>query len=154
MYGNVHNIITTSNCVVYNFSSFSEKYTQLHLLPPREFGRDFNYQFDINYAQFIFSNDEVFFDFMMIIYPLYQGQDVFLIIDDCVEGLNESLLKLIQQRYGYEANYIGSEEDFIYAQESSFSDIGLINLDQDKDRLAYMLESLRISQGGIPYMEA
>lgn len=148
MYGTVHNIITTSNCEVYNFSSLSENYTRLHLLPPREFGKDFNYQFDLAYANWIFSNDEIFFDFMMIVYNLYTGKDVFLVVDDMVEQLNESLIKLIQQRYGYEACRINTVEDFIYATESSFSALGLINLDQDKDRLAYILEGMRLDQGG------
>ena len=152
LYGTVQNIVTTSNCEVYNFSSLAERYTRLHLLPPKEFGKDYNYQFDLMYAKWIFDNDEVFFDFMMIIYNLYLGKDVFIIVDNDLEQLNESLFKLIQQRYGYEANRINCQEDFLYTEESSFSELGLMNLDQDKDRLAYMLESMRLAQGGQPYV--
>lgn len=152
LYGTVQNIVTTSNCEVYNFSSLTERYTRLHLLPPREFGKDYNYQFDLMYAKWIFDNDEIFFDFMMIVYNLYLGKDIFIIVDNDLEQLNESLFKLIQQRYGYEANRINCPEDFLYAEESSFSELGLMNLDQDKDRLAYMLESMRLAQGGQPYV--
>ena len=129
----------------------NENYTRLNLLPPLEFGKDYDYNFDILYAQYILSNDNIFFDLMMIVYSLYQGKDVFLLIDDEVSGLNESLLKFIQQRYGYNASRINTLDDLLYSEDSDFSREGLINLDVDKERLSYMIESERLKNGGIPY---
>lgn len=151
--GPVRSIQETSNTVIYNFSSLSEKYTKLYLYPPNDLGALSEYDFDVRYYNYILNNDTIFFDFMMIIYSLYQGKDVFLVIDDDIrlEPLNESLMKIIQQRYGYNGNYIRTEEDFLYATEGSFSVEGLYNLDIDKERLSYMLESTRISNGGKVY---
>lgn len=150
LYGTIQNLITTNDCEVYNFSSLNEEYNNLYLLPPQEFGTDYNYQFDINYANYILSNDNIFFNFMQIIYNLYLGKDVFILIDDSIQiqGLNESLFKFIQQRYGYEASCINCMEDFLIAEDSSFSDFGLINLDNDKNRLAYLVEQERLRNGG------
>lgn len=148
MYGSSKCLEFVNGCEVLNFTSLYERIPRLNLLPPREFGRNFDYDFDIVYAQWIFANDYVFFDFMRIIYSIYQGKDVFILIDDVFDQLNESLIKLIQQRYGYEAYKVESLEDYMYADNSNFSEIGLLNLDIDKDRLSYMLEAERIRQGG------
>lgn len=151
LYGTIQNLITTSHCEVYNFSSLNESYEKLFIMPPFNFGGDYNYNFDIMYANYILSNDEIFFNFMKIIFNLYLGKDVFILIDDDerIQALNESLFKLIQQRYGYEAYPIQSMEDFLQAEDSSFSDFGLLNLDQDKERLSYYVERMRLQNGGI-----
>ena len=50
----------------------------------------------------------------------------------------ESLLKFIQERYGYAAVKIESEEDYTFARGNFICDFnpefGLYNLDIDKDR--------------------
>ena len=86
-----------------------------------------------------------------IIYNLYQGKDVFILVDDNLIDLNESLFKFIQQRYGYNACRINNLEDLIYAENTDFSREGLCNLDIDKERLSYMLETERLKSGGKPY---
>lgn len=151
LYGTIHGLNTTDNCIVYNFSSMNEQYMRLNLLPPLEFGKDYDYNFDMMYAQYILNNDNIFFDLMMIVYNLYQGKDVFLLVDDDVSGLNESLLKFIQQRYGYNASRINNLDDLLYAENTDFSREGLFNLDSDKERLSYMMESERLKNGGRPY---
>lgn len=152
LYGTVQNLQKTDKTEVYNFSSLNEYYSKLNLLPPREFGWEYDYDFDIRYANYIMTNDTVFFDMMMIVYSLYQGKDIFVLIDDNIilEPMNESLFKFIQQRYGYNSYRINSIYDFLIADDSSFTPFGLFNLDQDKDRLAYMLEKERILNGGAP----
>ena len=135
LYGTIQGLNVTENCIIYNFSSLNEKYPRLNLYPPLEFGKEYDYNFDM----------------MMIVYNLYQGHDVFLLVDDDLEGLNESLLKFIQQRYGYNAYRINCLEDLLYTENTDFSTEGLINLDIDKDRLSYILESDRLQNGGKPY---
>ena len=131
--------------IVYNITSYREDLERLNLLPPYD-NRLFDnscYEFDVWYAQWIFNNDPIFFDFFKIIYNLYNGHDVFLCMDDgdWSENLVESLLKLIQQRYGYNGCQIDSFESYVYSQnniESRFEDFGLYNLDQDKERFSLL----------------
>lgn len=144
--------------IVYNLSSLREGYYTLRLLlPPIEVGRGVDREFDTNYYQYILSNDYVFAEFFQIVYNLYTGVDVFLLVADTgwSENILESLLKIIQQRYGYNAVQIESDEDYIYAYNNmdfSFTPYGLYNLDQDKDRFTRVIESYRQAHGGaLPY---
>lgn len=100
LYGNARNI--QDQCVIYNFTSYIEGYRRLNLIPPNSLGASSEYEFDQRYMEFILSNDYNFVEFFNIIYNLYSGQDVYIIISDdpWSETLVESLLKLIQQRYG------------------------------------------------------
>lgn len=157
MYGNAQNVIATGN--VYNLTSMKEGYMRLStLIPPNNLGRLTGRDFDLAYADYIFNNDMVFIEFFHIIYSLYIGTDVYIIIsetDDWSENLIESLLKLIQQRYGYNACKINSLDDYIYfynLPNSSEFDIyfGIKNLDMDKERYTYIMENIRIKNGGAP----
>ena len=89
--------------VMYNLSSMREGFISLQaLIPPNTIGRLTDREFDIAYANYIMSNDTLFCIFFQIVYNLYIGKDVFIIVstEDWSENLLESLLKLIQQRYG------------------------------------------------------
>lgn len=155
MYGNFQNVISTG--IVYNITSMREGYVRLPaLIPPNNLGRFTGKDFDIMYANYILENDIVFKQFFDIIYSLYIGQDIYLIIDessDWSENLIESILKLIQQRYGYNAYKINCLDDYIQAANSTFiSDFnpyfGIQNLDMDKDRYTYIVENERLKNGG------
>jgi hypothetical protein len=136
-YGNSSNVVGD---IVYNISSMNENYFRLATLqPPNNIGYLTDRDFDIAYANYILQNDIPFYQFFMIIYPLYMGKDVYLISGDenWNENLIESILKLIQQRYGYEGFQITSQEDYLFlsSRTSDFDPgYGLINLDQDKNR--------------------
>lgn len=117
--------------LVYNFTSFSLNFEKINILPPVvEQMPDFDY--DVYFAQWILNNKDPFADFMKIIYGLYEGKTVYLCINDLLENVNESLLKLIQQRYGYIGNLIHSADDFNYLTCGTFTIEGLSNLDSDK----------------------
>ena len=128
---------------VYNITSYREGLCRLNLLPPfdKRLFTDGCRDFDLAYAEYIFNNDYVFFDFFKIVYDLYLGKDVFLVMDDgdWSENIIESILKLIQQRYGYNGCLLTGFDSYIYAQNninSSFESFGLYNLDQDKNRFS------------------
>lgn len=154
LYGNSRNI--PDNVVVFNLTSLKEGYRRLDLLiPPNQLGLYTGRDFDIAYANYIMSNDMVFKEFFDIIHCLYIGQDVYIIIDEEAEwseNITESLLKLIQQRYGYNASHISCFDDFVYACNNDISDFnpyfGVYNLDIDKQRYEYMCESMRLSSPG------
>lgn len=148
LYYGTSNIIDVLNpdTIIYNITSYKEGLNRLNLLPPldRRLFKDDGREFDILYAQWIFNNDAQFYDFFRIIYDLYLGKDVFLVMDysDWSENIIESLLKLIQQRYGYNGMLIDSFDAYIYAQNnilSGFDSVLLPNLDMDKDRFSILL---------------
>lgn len=98
--------------------------------------------FDLWYANYLLTDVNAFKALMKIIYPLYCGDDVFCIIDrdDYRELFLESILKFIQQRYGFNGYVISENDDFNYISDSSFSISGLYNLDIDKERYAILCQ--------------
>lgn len=130
-----------SDCIAFNISTYREGYFKLtDVLPPRAIGVTSGYDFDMAYANYILSNDLPFCEFFSIIYHLYINKEVYLLVntEEWGENVIESLLKLIQQRYGINAVLVNSEEDYQYAKMSanvSFSSGPCLwNLDTDKER--------------------
>lgn len=157
MYGDINatRIDFAGKGVIFNLTSMSEDFVKLpRLIPPNSMGHFTDREFDIAYMNYIMGYDEVFCEFFQIIYNLYIGNDVFIVAskDDWSENILESLLKLIQQRYGYDSILITNEEDYIFARNNCFSDFapgfGVYNLDQDKERFSYIMEKCRLSSGG------
>ena len=61
--------------------------------------------------------------------------------DDWSLVLVESLMKLLQQRYGLSSLYVKTEEDILYGDDCEFEvGFGMANLDQDKERYATLVE--------------
>jgi len=134
---------------VYNISSLLEGYTKLNILPYTVKYSD-EKEFDLDYALYILNNDNVFFDMMKIIYNLYIGNDVYLLvtIDQFSEIVTESLLKFIQQRYGYIGNRVNEPEDLMALVPGDFTLFGVFNLDQDKERFSFLIANTILSGGG------
>ena len=145
--------IVSMNTIVVNLTSYDESIQRLDLLlPPRELGRYLDPNFDTAYYNYIFSNNEVFYQFFSIIYNLYCGVDILITASssEWSEILIESLMKLIQQRYGYNAICIRTIEDYIHAKQSNhneFTGIGLTNMDYDRARYTYLMEEYRLRSG-------
>ena len=136
---------------IYNISSLLEGYPRLKLLPYNVMYSD-DKEFDMAYAMYILNNDVVFYDMMRIIYNLFIGIDVYLLItiDQPSEIVTESLLKFIQQRYGYIGNRVNEPSDIQFIIDSDFSTLGIFNIDQDKERFYYMIANEFLSGGGKP----
>lgn len=127
--------------VVLNLSSLIEGFPRVHLVPSVTTQYNNDKEFDLDYANYIFSNDSVFMEFMKIVYPLYEGRDVFLLVsrnENTHDIITESLCKLIQQRYGYNYQLINHPSDIDYYDDSNFSIYGIQTLDMDKERMAYI----------------
>ena len=136
---------------IYNFSSPVEIGVRLHSLIP-----SFSlYQvkdskiFDIQYADYIMTNNAAFIDMMRIIHSIYNGENVFVLIgtNEISNFFTESLMKFIQQRYGYNGFIINHINDVFYASESDFSINGLYNLDQDRERYVLIEDPKYILEG-------
>lgn len=143
---------------IFNIASLKEGYNRLSLLtPPNHMGYTTDREFDINYMNYIFNNDSVFVEFFMIVYYLYIGKDVYLLysIEDWSENIIESLLKLVQQRYGLNAYCVNSDEDYTYCRLNDNTEFnrewGLYNLDQDKERFTYAVQHYMMNFGRLPY---
>lgn len=145
--------------ITFNLNSLKEKYQKMPLLiPPNNLGVTYDKAFDINYASYIMNNDAVFVEFFQIIYNLYIGKNVYIMVDtgyDWAENVVESLLKLIQQRYGINAVEINVQEDYEFALQYGNSEIdsryGIMNLDMDKERFTLLVEQFRINFNQLPY---
>lgn len=147
---------------VYNFSSYNEQFPRLGLIPnpsifPNNgFGID-SRDIDRMYYDLIINNDVFFMQLMQIIIPLYNGEDVYLLTSDTdndyILDIKESLLKLIQQRYGYNAAEINNREDydFFNPEDFCFSEIGLNYMKGDQERYQYIAEANRLMHGGRPH---
>lgn len=132
----------TEKFVVLNLSSLIEGFPRVHLVPSITPTYNDDKQFDIAYANYIFSDDSNFMEFMKIIYPLYTGQDVFLLVsrnENTHDIITESLCKLIQQRYGYNYQLLNHLSDIDYYDDSNFSLYGLQVLDMDKERMTNLM---------------
>lgn len=127
------------NWVILNFNSYLEGYDKVNLLVPSYndvINPMENKNFDIQYSNFILTDNYAFMEFMKIIMPLYMGASVFVLIskDDIFEYLSESLQKLIQTRYGLIPAVINEPDDLEYVEDTSFNIFGVANLDIDKER--------------------
>lgn len=136
---------------VYNFSSLKENFgKRLELLPVTQMNA-YDKTFDQFYMDFIMTNDIAFMSFMQIIYQLYCGLDVYIGISngDIYESLAESLTKIIQCRYGYNAQFIHTIEDFDFNDDSEFSSIGIETFDSDRERYISLLKAYGYNTEGM-----
>lgn len=94
--------------------------------------------YDIEYANFILGNTQQRIEFLYMVYQLQIGNHVLITIGNYpgMYEMAESLLKLIQTRYGYNG-YIISNSDIedLSMFESRFSVPGLMLFDQEKVEL-------------------
>lgn len=94
--------------------------------------------FDAFYCKHVIEDDNAFNDLMRIMIPANLNPDclVHVLIKRSVfrDAVTETLIKLIQQRYGYNCYVVNELEDFIYAEESDFSIPGLFTFEQDRGR--------------------
>ena len=95
--------------------------------------------FDIAYGNFIMGQKEQFFMFMNLVLPLYNDPSACVIVyiaDSPVRNvIMESLIKLIQQRYGYNAYIVNVPTDIACViDDSTFTPRGILNIQEDSMR--------------------
>lgn len=138
--------INLLNCIddkfiVLNLSSFYSGYdsiTNLITMPLINYNTPMNQfvdtpEFDLLYANNIFNNIELFRDLMKIMIYAYEGFTVVILVnrDPYRDTIMESLIKIIQERYGYSCWIINDIDDLECARETTFSTNGLITMDND-----------------------
>lgn len=137
--GHAYNILSIKNNVyIVNLSSSNLKIKSSSLFyVPRSTFESVNY--DIEYANYIFSNTEQRIEFLLLMHELLIGNDVLIMIGTFpgMYEMAESLLKLIQSRYGYNGYFISDIIDLenLDMYNSNFSVTGLQLFDQEKVEL-------------------
>lgn len=118
----------------------------INTLTPRNIlPKDSSEDFEEKYYNYIFYYNDTFLDFMQIIYKLYQGYNVCVVVDYRFdEPYVTALSKIIAKRYGIISSVVLEYNDFFSVSESSFSKIGLRVLDQDKANMSYQLKALEL----------
>ena len=92
--------------------------------------------FDIQYSAMIMNNQILFVKLMMILSNSYEGAISIVLVqhDFYRDAIMESIIKFIQQRYGYNCWVIEDPDDIIYINEPHYTPMGLLNLDADLQR--------------------
>lgn len=94
--------------------------------------------YDIEYTNYIFQNTQQRVEFLYMVHELLIGNHVLIMIGNYpgMYEMAESLLKLIQTRYGYRGYFITNNDlDDLSMFESRFSVPGLTLFDQEKVEL-------------------
>lgn len=94
--------------------------------------------YDIEYANFIFGNTQQRVEFLYLVYQLQIGNHVLITIGNYpgMYEMAESLIKLIQSRYGYNGYFITDDDlEDLSMFESRFNAPGIVLFDQEKIEL-------------------
>lgn len=91
------------------------------------------------YANYVMTYDEPFLDLMKIIYALYEGKDVAVIINTYVMDYADMIRDLIFRRYNLISYIIQDIIDLESVVECDFSIAGLEALDVDKQRMVSLM---------------
>lgn len=91
------------------------------------------------YGEFVLNNREQFMTFMALMLPLYNDPLACVIIytssSPYRDLLCESLIKLIQQRYGYSSYIVNTIDDMLCVGDNmSFSPRGILMIQEDSDK--------------------
>lgn len=102
-------------------------------------------EFDLQYANSIMNIPQMFNSFMQIMSSAFEGDLVIILIyrDPYRDAIMESLIKFIQQRYGYNCWIVEDIDDVDLIQEETFVPYGLINLEQDLQKYDEIYRDIR-----------
>lgn len=135
----------TDEFVVFNLSSQTQDIARLPGLMIDITGPIYDEKdFDIWYFDYIMNNEIPFTSLMNVLMNLYDGNNVYVCIgeysyDRIIAMINESFMKVIQQRYDIKYYIINSAEDYYSIINGNdgcaFNSIeGIMNFDKDKER--------------------
>ena len=123
--------------ITYNFNTMYENCEQIIYLNPYRCNR-WEYStlcndFDIWYGQYLQQSPDSFREFINFMRNVYNGKDVWVLVDFSVEtavSVVEYLIKYIYEMYGYVSNIVKEPEDLENLKEGDFSARGIQTFDQ------------------------
>lgn len=131
------------NTKIYNLTSLVEGYEKINILPPINGVYLDEILFDKYFHDFIFNNEPVFIEFgTKILYNLFSCINVYIIVDpneiNIFGTISETLLKIVQCRYGYHGAIVNTINDIAYLNKDEMFNVSSINIvDMDIDRILY-----------------
>ena len=125
---------------VLNFNTMIEQVTQLNFLNPY-WGNNItmrtdDYNFDMWYMTYLLSTPDAFRQLVDLMRIPYNGNNVWILVDFSMEGsvnIIESLIKYIQEIYGYTCNVVHVPEDLENLVQGTFSNIGIQTFDANME---------------------
>ena len=128
--------------IIFNLNANNKMGMPINIFPPQQLLPMINTDtFDSEYVSYIMTNDQVFVQFFLIPLMLYQGHNAVLVTyrePTVFDPIMEVIVKLIQQRYGYNYNLVSSYDDYISATESGFTPVGIQQFDEDFKRYTHI----------------
>lgn len=109
------------------------------LFPPNEVFQVAPYdsdQFMDVYQAYVENNPEAFKDFLEIMMAYYYNADVIVLTDfksPVIYPMVETIIKIIQKRYGYQASIASNIEDLVRCKESDMTEQGNYIFLRDKE---------------------
>ena len=100
-------------------------------------------EIDIAYWELIMKNNKMFNDLMKLVLNSFEGFVCMVLVkhDEYRDAVLESIIKLIQQRYGFTPWVIQDEGDIEVLEEPEYTAQGLVTLDEDRKRYHMMCEA-------------
>ena len=104
--------------------------------------------FDYNFASAVINDPYLFSSLMLIMTKCYEGENIVILVsrDEYRDAVMESLIKLIQVRYGYNCWIIENEDDLECAKESNFTPAGVMNINADIFRFQQMYIAANVNE--------
>lgn len=132
----LESIIDSENGKIYNFTSTREGYPIMGIAPPSELYSLPEKDFDQTYALHLINNDELFVKMFKPVLDAYHKTEVYILVSDYADDVNESLIKFYQARYGLIIPRVNEEEDYdsLDREKFTFTVAGLYNFDEDLKR--------------------
>ena len=144
------NSMTSPKWAKLNFMNITQLGENLNLFPPGQMLQFMNginngietVEFDRLYAEYLLGDNVAFVNFMKILMADYFHTQVFVLFDDTnpiIEGLVESIIKLIQARYGLNPMIVHAPEDLYFLpDEEGMSREGVQTFMGDKERFTVL----------------
>ena len=97
--------------------------------------------FDMQYSSLVFNRNDLFISLMKLLLHSFEGDNVVVLVNRDLyrDAIMESLIKIIQIRYGYNCWVIEDTDDIPSLKESSFTPNGIMLLDEDRKRYTQMV---------------
>ena len=143
--------------MVFNLSSLTQDIPRLPgLIPPINGHIVDEKDFDMWYYNYVLNNPEPFKSMMSILLSMYDGYITYVcigeyIMDPYMSIINESFMKILQQRYGIKYSIVNEINDYDYIQKdgSDFdNNEGLQTFDEDRMEYLQMTMEEYISING------
>ena len=113
VFGPLNLAIIDGSFEIYNCTGMNQNIPNLNILPSYECRLYDEETFTQNYINYIYKNDNIFFEFMSkVILNLYQGRNVYLVTSNLLPDIPDTLSTILSDRYGYVTNTINEPEDW------------------------------------------